>query len=90
MDINRILVELRDERQRIENAIAVLERLGSDHSRRRPPKWMKGRNTADENSSDPTTKAKSRKRFSEEARKRMAQAQRNRWANKRAAAAGQS
>lgn len=89
MDINTILWELRAERERINHAIAVLERMDSGKRRGRPPKWMKERNEADENGAD-LTPPKNRKPFSEETKKRMAEAQRKRWANERAAAAGQA
>ena len=42
MDINKMLTELRMEREQIAEAIAVLERLtvGQRKRRGRPPKWM--------------------------------------------------
>lgn len=42
MDVNKILVELREERQQIEEAILSLERLARGRGRRRgrPPGWM--------------------------------------------------
>ena len=42
MDINKMLAELRTEREQITEAIAVLERLtiGQGKRRGRPPKWM--------------------------------------------------
>jgi len=44
MDILKMLAELRTEREGIEQAILVLERLASGRGRRRgrPPKWMTG------------------------------------------------
>jgi hypothetical protein len=43
MDVNNILAELRQERERIEEAILSLERLaiGRGKRRGRPPAWMK-------------------------------------------------
>jgi hypothetical protein len=43
MDINKMLDELRAERERLEQAIIVLERLarGSGKRRGRPPEWMR-------------------------------------------------
>jgi hypothetical protein len=42
MDISKMLVELRDEREQVEQAILVLERmaLGRGKRRGRPPAWM--------------------------------------------------
>ena len=42
MDVSKILTELRDERQQIEEAILSLERLARGRGRRRgrPPSWM--------------------------------------------------
>ena len=44
MDVSRILVELRAEREQIEEAIISLERLvrGRGNRRGRPPSWMVG------------------------------------------------
>jgi len=43
MDVNKILVELRHEREQIEDAIISLERLARGRGKRRgrPPAWMK-------------------------------------------------
>jgi hypothetical protein len=42
MDVNKILAELRQEREQIEEAILSLERLATNRGRRRgrPPSWM--------------------------------------------------
>ena len=42
MDINKMLAELRDERQQIEEAIITLERLAQGRGKRRgrPPSWL--------------------------------------------------
>jgi hypothetical protein len=42
MDVSKILQELRDERQQIEEAIVSLEKLARGRGRRRgrPPAWM--------------------------------------------------
>jgi hypothetical protein len=44
MDVNKILAELRHEREQIEDAIVSLERLARGRGKRRgrPPAWMKG------------------------------------------------
>ena len=43
MDVNKILTELRQEREQIEDAIISLERLARGRGKRRgrPPSWMK-------------------------------------------------
>ena len=43
MDVNKILLELRGEREQIEDAIISLERLARGRGKRRgrPPSWMK-------------------------------------------------
>lgn len=42
MDVNKMLAELRQEREKIEQAILTLERLALGQGRRRgrPPAWM--------------------------------------------------
>jgi hypothetical protein len=42
MDINKMLAELRNEREQVEQAIMVLERIarGQGKRRGRPPAWM--------------------------------------------------
>ena len=44
MDVSKILAELREERQQLEEAIVSLERLARGRGRRRgrPPAWMAG------------------------------------------------
>jgi hypothetical protein len=85
MDIHRILMELRSEKERLEEAILTIERLaaGSLGKRRgRPPKWMANVKVATGASPAP----KKRRKFSESTRKRMAEAQRKRWASRKATA----
>jgi hypothetical protein len=83
MDVLKMLAELRAERQHVEEAIFVLERLavGSRGKRRgRPPKWMTAAKTPDTATESP----KRTRTFSAAARKRMAESQRKRWAAKKA------
>ena len=83
MNLVHMLAELRVERQQIEEAILVLERLAASGGRRRgrPPKWMAQVKT------ETATSAGTKKRvFSLATRKKMAAAQRKRWAKKRAKA----
>jgi hypothetical protein len=82
MNILKMLEELRAEQQHIQEAILVIERLasGSGKRRGRPPKWMSAtKTTAD--SAEPVK----RRTFSAASRKRMADAQKRRWAAKKAA-----
>ena len=82
MDLHRILAELRSEKERLEEAILTIERLASAHlikRRGRPPKWMAGAKEAAALFETP----KKRRRFSAATRKRMAEAQRKRWAARR-------
>lgn len=78
-----MLAELRDERDRIGEAILVVERLaiGSGSKRRgRPPKWMSAANTAKATATD---KPRKRQPFSAATRKKMAEAQKRRRAAKK-------
>ena len=75
-----MLAELRAERDRLSEAILVVERLaiGSRGKRRgRPPKWMSTTNTADAAAGEEPT---ARRRFSPATRRKMAAAQKRRWA----------
>jgi hypothetical protein len=86
MDIIKMLSELRAEREQIEEAIVVLERLAQGHGKRRgrPPAWMSATKSKHPL---PTNDGTPKKRMvSPEARTRMAQAQRKRWATVHAAA----
>jgi hypothetical protein len=79
MDTTEILTELRQQRDRLNEAIIVLERLASGGHRRRgrPPKWM----TAQLNG----TSSRKRKPFTAATRKKMAASQKRRWAEIRKA-----
>jgi hypothetical protein len=85
MDILKMLADFRVERQRIEEAIIALERLatGTRGKRRgRPPKWMS--DASAEGGAEPMLRKK--RTVSPAARKRMAAAQKKRWAAKKAQA----
>ena len=82
MDIHRILAELRSEKERLEEAILTIERLASGHlgkRRGRPPKWMASVKEATTLIEAP----KKRRKFSAATRKRMAEAQKKRWASRK-------
>jgi hypothetical protein len=74
-----MLAELRAERDQIEEAIVTIQRLATGQGRRRgrPPAWMKATETD-------TGIPRKRKAFSAATRKKMAAAQRRRWAAKKA------
>ena len=57
MNLNKILAELRQEREQIDEAIVSLERLaaGSGPRRGRPPRWLQAHKST---SSRPATKEK--------------------------------
>ena len=84
MNILQMLEELRSERQRLEEAILVIERLavGGTKRRGRPPKWISRATSVGGAEIQPR-----KKRFvSAAARKRMAAAQKRRWAARKAEA----
>jgi hypothetical protein len=85
MDINSMLAELRAERERLTEAILVLERLAAGgHKRRgRPPKWL----AASSLSVKDEGRTRKRRPFSAATRAKMAAAQRKRWAARRKEAA---
>jgi len=85
MDIISMLAELRTERERLTEAILMLERLAAGGQRRRgrPPKWMAASAASDRRPVRPTGKRRS---FSAATRAKMAAAQRKRWAARRGAA----
>ncbi|MBZ5601969.1 MAG: hypothetical protein LAO79_06660 [Acidobacteriia bacterium] len=75
MDLLKMIAELRAEKAAIDDAVIVLERLAQTHGRRRgrPPVWLSVvRNSGND--------VKPSRVFSNETRKRMAEAQKKRWA----------
>jgi hypothetical protein len=82
MDVLKMLAELRSERERVEEAILAVERLaiaGRGRRRGRPPKWM----SVEKGASDGPGEPKKKRAVSLAARKRMAKAQKKRWAAKK-------
>ncbi len=69
MDISKILSELRQERNRIDQAIAALERVGEARSARGPATRTVGR--------------RRRRRLTPEGRKRLSEMMKKRWAERR-------
>ena len=82
MDFDALLAQLRMERVMLEEAILALERLagGAGKRRGRPPKWLSEQRAA---TSLEAPLPRKRRVLSDESRKRMAEAQRKRWAAKR-------
>ena len=79
MDVTKLIAELRAEQEQIDQAILALGRLAvsSGTKRRgRPPKWMGEANTQ----AAAVPAQKTRRPFSAATRKKMAEAQRKRWA----------
>jgi len=87
MDIMKMLDTLRSERDRVSEAIVVLERLamGQGKRRGRPPNWMKeATNKGTKKESYKRAHRESRKRkFSAATRRRMSAAQKLRWSSRR-------
>ena len=73
-----MLSDLRSERERIQEAILVIERLaaGGRKRRGRPPKWMSNLNSTETSPAQRTQK----RAVSVAVRRRMAAAQKRRWA----------
>ncbi len=95
MDVPKMIAELQAQLQQINEAILTLERLaqGSTAKRRgRPPKWIS--EVRSELSPEPAAPAKrgrpSKRTLTPEARARMAEAQKRRWAAAQASQSGES
>ncbi len=78
MDIVRMIAELQAERAAIEDALVVLGKLAQTRGKRRgrPPSWM----TAIRHAAGSPATARKTRVLSPETRKRMAEAQKKRWA----------
>ena len=79
MNLEQMISTLRAERDALDAAILVLERLASTQQRRRgrPPAWLQVRR---EETAEPERGSKRTRRMSEETKRKMAEAQRKRWA----------
>ena len=80
MDISRMLDELRARRDQIEAVIIALARLNTGERRGRPPKWLAEAKRQDSTPEGPRIVKRT---VSSEARQRMAEAQKRRWAAQR-------
>jgi hypothetical protein len=81
MDILKMIGELHAEREAIDEALVTLERLarGRGTRRGRPPAWMALVHASKSSRSDSPAEKRTRT-LSSETRKRMAEAQKKRWA----------
>jgi len=77
MELTKMIAELRSERAAIDDALVVLERLAGSQGRRRgrPPAWLAMARGASE-----TSDGEKKRTMSADVRKRMAEAQKKRWA----------
>ena len=77
MELVKMIAELRSERAAIEDALAVLERLARSQGKRRgrPPAWLAMARSADE-----SVGGEKKRVLGSDVRKRMAEAQKKRWA----------
>jgi hypothetical protein len=82
MDIKRMLVDLRNERQRVDQAIAALEALDGTGARAQ----VAGKHRLVGTSQTTTQKRQSRRRMSAAGRKRISMMMKKRWAARRKAA----
>jgi hypothetical protein len=78
MELTKVIAELRAERAAIDAALAALDRIarGSVRRRGRPPAWLAATTGAIPVSAEPRKK----RSLSPEVRKKMAEAQKKRWA----------
>jgi hypothetical protein len=80
MDIKRMLIDLRNERQRVEQAIAALEALDGTAAH------LQGKRSSVGTSQTTTQKRQGRPRMSAAGRKRISEMMKARWAARRKAA----
>jgi hypothetical protein len=79
MELTKVIAELRAERAAIDEALAALDRIARSTAgkrRGRPPSWL----SAKADSPAETGEPKKRRSLSPDVRKKMAEAQKKRWA----------
>jgi hypothetical protein len=92
MELTKVIAELRAERAAIDEALAALDRIARasvGKRRGRPPAWLAAASAA--NGGDPAAVAaepRKKRSLSPEVRKKMAEAQKRRWAAYRKDSAG--
>jgi hypothetical protein len=79
MNLDQMISSLKSERDALDSAIMVLERLalGQRRPRGRPPAWLQARR---EEKAEPERPSKRTRKMTEETKNKMAEAQRKRWA----------
>ncbi len=80
MELTKVIAELRAERAAIDEALAALDRIAratTGKRRGRPPAWLAATTNA---ISEATAEPRKKRSLSPEVRKKMAEAQKKRWA----------
>jgi hypothetical protein len=80
MELTKVIAELRAERAAIDEALAALDRIAraaTGKRRGRPPAWMAA---GIEGTAAPSGESRKKRSLSPEVRKKMAEAQKKRWA----------
>ncbi|MGA3186139.1 MAG: hypothetical protein ABSF22_03430 [Bryobacteraceae bacterium] len=88
MELTKVIAELRQERAAIDEALAALDRIAratGGKRRGRPPSWL----TAKTDGIAAAVEAPKKRNLSTEVRKKMAEAQKKRWAAYRKEQAGE-
>lgn len=83
MNLSKVIAELRAERAAIDEALAALDRIARatvGKRRGRPPAWLAAAAGAVSAASAATEEPKKKRSLSPEVRKKMAEAQKKRWA----------
>jgi hypothetical protein len=83
MELSKVIAELRAERAAIDQALAALERIAkaaTGKRRGRPPSWLSATSTASGGEIAAAGEARKKRNLSPEVRKKMAEAQKKRWA----------
>jgi hypothetical protein len=82
MELSKVIAELRAERAAIDQALAALERIAQaarGKRRGRPPSWLSANSTAG-GGETAAGEAQKKRNLSPEVRRKMAEAQKKRWA----------
>jgi hypothetical protein len=83
MELTKVIAELRAERAAIDEALAALDRIArasTGKRRGRPPAWLAAATAAGNGEGETATEPKKKRSLSPDVRKKMAEAQKKRWA----------